>query len=71
MKKIFKRIAIILIIIVVISAVVYVRLKPIREYKYFPPYTGTTNFNWNYPAYDKAKKTVIIMADNDMTELFD
>ena len=54
-----------------ISTVVYVKLKPVRELKYFPPYTGTTNFKWDYPAYDSAKKTVIIMADNDMTETFD
>src|SRR5688500_15377250 len=71
MKKAVKRIAITLLILIAISTVVYIRLQPVREYRYFPPYTVTKNFNWNYPAYDTAKETVIIMADNDMTELFD
>lgn len=71
MKKRFKRIAAIIIFLFVVSIVVYVKLKPIREYRYFPPYAGPTNFNWTLPSYDSAKKTVIIMADNDMTELFD
>src|SRR5688572_1145568 len=71
MKKVIKRMAITVLILIAISTVVYIRLQPIREYRYFPPYTGSTNFNWNYPAYDIAKETVIIMADNDMTELFD
>ena len=71
MKKAYKRITITLLILLAISAVVYVKLKPIRELKYFPPYTGTTNFKWDHPAYDSTKKTIIIMADNDMTETFD
>lgn len=71
MKKSFKKIVITVLILLAISTVVYVKLKPIRELKYFPPYTGTTNFKWQYPAYDSTKKTVIIMADNDMTETFD
>ncbi|HET6722411.1 MAG TPA: DJ-1/PfpI family protein [Chitinophagaceae bacterium] len=71
MKKSFKKIAITVLILLAISTVVYVKIKPIRELKYFPPYAGTTNFKWQYPAYDSTKKTVIIMADNDMTETFD
>ncbi len=71
MKKTLKRITIAVLILLAVSTIVYVKLKPIRELKYFPPYTGTTNFKWDYPDYDSAKKTVIIMADNDMTETFD
>lgn len=71
MKSLFKKSAVILFFLAVIAATVYVRLQPIREYASFPPYTGVNNFAWNYPSYDSAKKTVIIMADNDMTELFD
>ena len=71
MKKTFKRISITVLILLAISVVVYVKLKPIRELKYFPPYTGSTNFKWQYPIVDSTKKTVIIMADNDMTETFD
>ena len=71
MKKIFKRITIAVLILLVISAIAYVRLRPIREFTYFSPYTGSTNFKWQYPAFDSTKKTVIIMADNDMTETFD
>ena len=71
MKRTFRRITITVFVFLAISTVVYVKLKPVRELKYFPPYTGTTNFKWDYPAYDSTKKTVIIMADNDMTETFD
>ncbi|HET9435120.1 MAG TPA: DJ-1/PfpI family protein, partial [Chitinophagaceae bacterium] len=71
MKKRFKKIAVTVLILLAISTLVYVKLKPIRELKYFPPYTGSTNFKWQYPAFDSTKKTVIIMADNDMTETFD
>ena len=71
MKKRFKKITVTVLILLAISSIVYVKLKPIRELKYFPPYTGSTNFKWQYPAFDSTKKTVIIMADNDMTETFD
>lgn len=71
MNKTFKRIGVTVLILLAVSTVVYVKLKPIRELRYFPPYTGTTNFKWDYPAPDSTKKTVIIMADNDMTEPFD
>ena len=71
MKKPFKKISVTVLILLAISTVVYVKLKPIRELKYFPPYTGTTNFKWEYPAYDSTKRTVLIMADNGMTETFD
>lgn len=71
MKKRFKKIAVVVLILLAISTIVYVKLKPIRELKFFPPYTGSTNFKWQYPAFDSTKKTVIIMADNDMTETFD
>ena len=71
MTKPFKRISVTALVLLAISTVVYVKLKPIRELKYFPPYTGTTNFKWEYPAYDSTKRTVLIMADNDMTETFD
>ena len=71
MKKTLKRITLAVLILLAVSTIVNVKLKPIRELKYFPPYTGTTNFKWDYPAYNSAKKTVIIMADNDMTETFD
>lgn len=71
MKKNLRRIAIIVSILIALGTFVYTRLKPFRELKFFPSYKGTTNFSWSYPAYDSSKKTVIIMADNDMTELFD
>ena len=71
MKKKFKRISVTVLILLAISTVVYIKLKPIRELTYFPPYTGATNFKWQDPVYDSAKKTVIIMTDNDMTETFD
>jgi putative intracellular protease/amidase len=34
-------------------------------------YKGNNNFNWSAPKLDKSKKTIIIVADNDGTEMFD
>ncbi|MDB5014146.1 MAG: hypothetical protein JWQ25_2348, partial [Daejeonella sp.] len=36
-----------------------------------PPYTGNNKFEWKKPPYDVAKKTVFIIADNKVTEMFD
>ena len=36
-----------------------------------PTYQEANNFNYQFPFYDSLKKTVIIVANNDGTELFD
>ncbi|MBV8252087.1 MAG: DJ-1/PfpI family protein [Chitinophaga sp.] len=45
--------------------------KPLKEFYHFPGYKGVTILPMKPPAYDPAKKTVFIIADNAGTELFD
>src|SRR5688572_2848008 len=71
MKTLFRKPIMIGITIAAITLVSYARLKPLREYFKFPPYTGTTSIEWKKPVFDESKKTILIMSDNDMTELFD
>ena len=71
MKKGYKITGIILVPLVLLSVFIYIKLKPIRELNAISAYRGTTDFNWTIPVPDSQKKTVIIMADNAMTELFD
>lgn len=61
----------VLLSLMAVVIVVYIRLQPLRAYHEFPPYQGPNNFTWSKSDYNSAKKTVLIMADNDMTELFD
>ena len=71
MKK-FKKIFIITIsILLVVGTFLYYRLQPVFELNKLPAYKGNTNFEWKKPSYDPSKKTVVIIADNDGTEMFD
>ena len=71
MKK-FKKIAIITISTLLVSGIfLYFRLQPIFELNKLPAYKGNTNFEWKKPFYDSSKKNVVIVADNDVTEIFD
>ena len=46
--------------------------KPIQNLKQTPvAYKGSVNFERNTPIYEPSKKTVVIIADNKMTEIFD
>lgn len=71
MKKIFKISISLLLVIAIVSILAYIKLQPLRAYKNDPHYSGATNFEWIYPKFNSTKKTVLIMADNNMTELFD
>lgn len=44
---------------------------PLREFGRMPAYQGANNFKYGLPAYDSLKKTVVIVANNEGTELFD
>lgn len=71
MKKVFNISVIVLLLIVLGATLVYIKLEPIQVYKHDPPYSGSNNFEWVHSEKDTSKKTVLIMADNHMTELFD
>lgn len=70
MKKITK-VSIITLSIILVISVVYIRLQPLRELGKSEQYAGPLNFSWKLPFIDTAKRTVIIIADNDGTEIFD
>ncbi|MEO8413970.1 MAG: DJ-1/PfpI family protein [Ginsengibacter sp.] len=71
MKR-FKKILIITITTLLVAGLcIYYQLQPVFELNRFPAYKGNTNFTWKKPAYDSSKKTVIIISDNDATEMFD
>lgn len=55
----------------VVATLLFYACSPLREFGQSPTYTGTNNFNYQYPPYDNGKKTVVIIANNDGTELFD
>lgn len=59
------------IVVTVISVLLFNACSPLREFGRTPNYQGANNFNYQPPAYDSLKKTVIITANNDGTELFD
>ena len=71
MKKGIKIALFILIPIIAVGAIIYIRIAPVRNLNKFPSYEGPTAFKWKMPENDPLKKTVIIMTDNEMTELFD
>ena len=66
-----KRIAFFSLLLAMISLAVYLRLQPLRKSEYLRQYTGDTNFSSKPLSYDNEKKTIVVMADNNMTELFD
>ena len=70
MKKLTK-ISVISIFIILFISVVYVRLQPICELDKVDQYAGGTDFIWTVPILDNSKKTVILIADNNGTEIFD
>ena len=71
MKKIIKRLLITTAILAVMAFILYLRLQPARELSSVPLYKGALNLKFPSPNYDKSKKTVLIVADNTWTEMFD
>ncbi len=45
--------------------------SPLKEFGKSPVYQDKNDLNYKIPAYDRSKKTVVIVANNDGTELFD
>jgi putative intracellular protease/amidase len=66
MKKIINAI-----IVIVIGIVVCKMAKPLAEMIITPAYQGDNNFTYEQPTYDSALKTIVIVANNEGTELFD
>lgn len=57
--------------IVIIGAFLFNACQPLKEFGTMPAYQGANNFNYQTPAYDSSKKTVVVIANNNGTELFD
>lgn len=61
------------IVLVTISAIVWllVACSPVREFMTWDEYQGINDFAYPQPPFENTKKTVIIIADNAGTEIFD
>jgi transcriptional regulator GlxA family with amidase domain len=59
------------IIIALFIALIFNACAPLREFGSSPIYQGANDFTYQSPSYDSSKRTVIIVANNDGTELFD
>lgn len=66
-----QKLILILAFVLLLFAFLYFGYAPVREFYRVPEYTGQNNFNYKMPAYDPAKKTILLIGDNKGTELFD
>ncbi|MEO5775652.1 MAG: DJ-1/PfpI family protein [Flavobacterium sp.] len=71
MKKFKKPFVITLSSLLVLVAVVVTLLQPVFSYGQIPPYNGKPVINWKTATYDSSKKTIFVIADSKMTEMFD
>src|SRR5262245_8795552 len=71
MKKLIKISLIALLPLLAVASIVFFRLQPIREWNKLRTYNGTLNFKAPRPSYDQSKKTILVVADNNGTEMFD
>jgi putative intracellular protease/amidase len=71
MKKFKKVLLISLSTVIVAGAALVLLLQPVIALGQLPPYSGNNKFEWKKPAYDPSKKTVLVIADNRLTEMFD
>jgi hypothetical protein len=71
MKKIKKVFIVFISGIIVICGILVLLLQPVIALGQLSPYTGDNKFDWKKPGYDPTKKTVFIIADNKVTEMFD
>src|ERR1044072_3142301 len=60
-----------LIIVAVLSGFIFNACAPIKEFSTTPAYEGVNHYSYPVPSYDNSKKTVVIVANNEGTELFD
>src|SRR4051812_2841536 len=70
MKKIKKVLLTFFTVLLILSTVLYFALPQVFAQK-LKVYKGSNNFAPSKPVLDSTKKTVIIVAENDGTELFD
>jgi putative intracellular protease/amidase len=70
MKKIKKVLLTSFTILLVLSLVLYFALPQVFAQK-IKAYKGTNNFVWSKQKFDSTKKTIIIVANNEGTEMFD
>lgn len=61
----------VLVPLMIVSALLYTSCQPVREFERVPVYKGTVSQNLKAIAYEKSKKTVVIVANNNGTEIFD
>jgi putative intracellular protease/amidase len=71
MKRFKKVLALSLSTAIVVAGILFSLLQPVIVLGQFPPYSGDNKFDWKKPEYDSSKKTVFIIADNKLTEMFD
>jgi putative intracellular protease/amidase len=71
MKKFKKVLLISLSTVIVAGAALVLLLQPVIALGQLPSYSGDNKFEWKKPAYNLSKKTVFIIADNKVTEMFD
>lgn len=61
----------IMISLIFLSIWTYTSCKPLREMNRIPVYEGNLNYKSTTLAYDSSKKTVVIVANTEGTEIFD
>jgi putative intracellular protease/amidase len=61
----------VLVIVAAFSLLIFKACGPIREFGKIPSYSGANNLPYTLPLYDSLKITVVIVANNEGTELFD
>src|SRR5689334_16130207 len=59
------------IILIAVTALLFHACAPLREFGRTPAYEGANDFAYQLPAYNSLNKTVVIVANNEGTELFD
>src|SRR4051794_45102 len=60
-----------MLLIAVIALLVFNACSPLKEFGTMPVYEGPNDFLYQAPGHDSLKKTVVIIANNEGTELFD
>ncbi|CAN5275569.1 hypothetical protein BH23BAC1_BH23BAC1_43460 [soil metagenome] len=63
--------AFIIILITSILILLTANCKPLREFSTWKEYSGSNNYTYSIPHYDPAKKNIVVIADNEGTEIFD
>lgn len=57
--------------ILAVGGILFVLLQPLLSFAQYTPYSGDNKFERRPASYDGSRKTVIIVADNKVTEMFD